>query len=310
MLLSLALQLKLCHSHKRLQGGRAVTVKEALERAVERLRAAGVSEPQVDAEWLLAHLLRVGRTNLRADNQRLLTTDQWNAYEALVAQRAQRIPLAYLLGEQPFCGLSLKVDPRVMIPRPETEQLVSLVVQKLKALGQRSLMLADIGTGSGAIALALAQQLEAATVYGVDLSPDALAVAEENARRLGLDKRCVFLLGDLTEPLEVIFPTHTFDAVVANLPYVADEEWEELEPEVREHEPPIALRGGRGGLEVLQRFADCPLHRLLTPEGFIALEVGANQGKLVQNLWWQKHWRRVTIERDLAGIERFVFVQR
>ncbi len=287
-----------------------MTVREALDWGAQQLFLAGVSEPHADAEWLLAHVLKTARTALRLEHQRALTDEQQRAYEALIVRRQQRIPLAYLLGEQPFCGLPLKVDQRVMVPRPETEQLVELVVQRLKERGLKRCTIADIGTGSGAIALALAAQLEGATLYGVDISPDALAAAEENAARLGLTKRCVFLEGDLTEPLEAVFPPRTFDALVANLPYVADNEWEQLEPEVRCYEPPIALRGGADGLDVIRRFLARPLQRLLTPNGFVALEVGAGQAKMVQNLCQQRGWKEVTVMKDRHGIERFVFAQR
>jgi len=284
-------------------------VGEALFWAVRNLQEAKVPEPQTDAEWILAHVLRTSRTNLKLNRDEELSEVQWQAYEQLVLKRLERIPLAYILGEQPFCSLVLKVDKRVMIPRPETEQLVELVAKRLKGLGIGNIMLADIGTGSGAIALALAAKFERATVVGIDISAEALEVAEENAKRLGLTKRCVFLWGDLTEPLEAIFPPATFDVIVANLPYVADKDWEQLEPEVRCHEPEIALRGGSDGLDVIRCFAQRPIHRLLAPNGFVALEIGAEQVLAVQNLFRQRGWR-VSVEKDFAGIERFIFAQR
>jgi len=282
---------------------------EALSWAIRKLQEAKVPEPRTDAEWLLAHVLGTSRTNLKLNWGEELSEVQWHAYEQLVLKRSERIPLAYILGEQPFCGLVLKVDKRVMIPRPETERLVELVAKRLKGLVSGNIMLADIGTGSGAIALALTSKFERATVIGIDISIEALEVAEENAHRLGLTKRCVFLWGDLTEPLEAIFPQATFDAIVANLPYVADKDWEQLEPEVRCHEPEIALRGGSDGLDVIRRFAQRPIHRLLAPNGFVALEIGAEQSSAVQNLLRQRGWR-VAVEKDFAGVERFVFAQR
>lgn len=285
-------------------------VSEALSWAVWKLREAKAPEPQTDAEWLLAHILKVSRTTLKFNHDKVLTEEEWHAYEQAVLKRAERIPLAYIIGEQPFCDLVLKVDRRVMIPRQETEHLVELVAGRLKRLGNEHLMIADIGTGSGAIALALAVKFEKATVFGVDISTDALEVAEQNAERLGLTKRSIFLHGDLTEPLEAIFQSPVFDAIVANLPYVADGEWERLEPEVRCHEPEIALKGGSDGLSVISRFIQRPLQCLLSPHGFIALEVGAGQGLKVQNLLRQRGWRQVSVERDFAGIERFIFAQR
>ncbi|MCX7642483.1 MAG: peptide chain release factor N(5)-glutamine methyltransferase [Armatimonadetes bacterium] len=287
-----------------------MTVSEALNWATQKLLEARVPEPQTDAEWLLAHVLGRGRTNLKFNRKEVLTDEQRRTYERLVSKRAQRVPLAYIIGEQPFCGLVLKVDERVMIPRQETEQLVELVSERLKKIGNEHLMVADIGTGSGAIGLALASRFERATVLGVDISDEALEVAEQNARRLGLTKRCVFLKGDLTEPLEAIFSVPVFDAVVANLPYVADSEWEKLEPEVRHYEPEIALRGGTDGLSVISRFVLRPIQLLLASHGFVALEVGAGQAPKVQNLLKKRGWKRVAILKDFAGIERFLFAQR
>jgi len=287
-----------------------MTVGEALSWAAKKLLEAEVPEPQADAEWLLAHTLKTSRTALRLNRDKALPDEQWHAYEQLISKRAERVPLAYIIGEQPFCGLVLKVDERVMIPRQETEQLVEFLSERLKQLNDEHLMLADIGTGSGAIALALAAKFEGATVFGVDISAEALEVAEDNAKRLGLAKRCVFLHGDLTEPLEAIFASPVFNAIVANLPYVADSEWEKLEPEVRCHEPEIALKGGSDGLSVISRFIQRPLKKLLVPRGFVALEVGAGQALKVQNLLRHQGWRQVTVVKDFAGVERFVFAQR
>ncbi|GBC97640.1 Release factor glutamine methyltransferase [bacterium HR17] len=284
-----------------------MTVAEALARVTALLQQAGVPEPQTDAEWLLAHVLCLSRTNLRLEPERRLTEGQWAQVEALVWQRCQRVPLAYLLGTQNFCGLELVVDRRVMVPRSETEDLVDLVTERLQRMGRSRLMLADIGTGSGAIALALAARFPAATVYGLDISVDALAVAELNAARLRLDKRVAFLHGDLTEPLEAIFPPRVFDALVANLPYVADEEWERLPPEVRCYEPPTALRGGPDGLAIVRRLLRSRWQRLLTPDGFIALELGVGQPTaLLRELDGRVQG---TTLRDLAGRERFLIVQ-
>ncbi len=287
-----------------------MTVAEALAWAEKVLQDAGVPEPRTDAEWLMSHILHVQRTLLRMDSERTVDAKAQRNFEALVQKRRKRIPLAYLLGTQPFCGLTLKVDGRVMVPRPETEQLVELVVGFLQRSRKRRLLLADIGTGSGAIALTLAHRFPEATVYGVDISEGALKVAEENAKRLGLSQRVVFLQGDLTEPLETIFPAHAFDAFVANLPYVPDGDWERLEPEVRYYEPAVALKGGADGLEVVRRFLRCPLRRLLTSDGFVALEIGAGQAEMTQTLFWRQKWKRVTVHRDFNGKERFIVVQR
>lgn len=287
-----------------------MTVNEALSWATQKLQEAKVPEPQTDAEWLLAHILKTSRTALKFNQDRVLADELLLTYEQIVIKRAERVPLAYIIGEQTFCGLALKVDERVMIPRQETEQLVELVSERLKRMGSENLMIADIGTGSGAIALALSMRFKRATVFGVDISAEALEVAEQNAKRHGLTKKCVFLHGDLTEPLEAIFSAPVFDAIVANLPYVADKEWDSLEPEVRHHEPEIALKGGLDGLSVISRFIQRPLQCLLVSQGFIALEIGAGQMLKVQNLLRQRGWRQVTVRKDFASIERFLFAQR
>ncbi len=284
-------------------------VGEAIAWATGKFLEAKIHEPKTDAEWLLAHAIGMQRTALKLDSERILTDDEQKIYEQLVLERVKRVPLAYILGEQPFCHLVLKIDKRAMIPRAETEQLVELVAKRLKSLGRQHLMLADIGTGSGAIALALAHQFVDATVLGVDISREALELAEENAQRLGLTKRCLFLWGDLTEPLEAIFPPATFDAIIANLPYVSEREWEQLEPEIRCHEPDIALLGGSDGLLVVRRFLQRPLHHLLSSDGFIALEVGASQAEKVQNLLRKQGRWLVEIEKDFSGMNRFVFAK-
>lgn len=286
-----------------------MTIVEALTWAESVLQNAGVLEPYTDAEWLLAHTLQTQRTLLKLESENVLDAKVQQHFEGLVRERAKRIPLAYLLGTQPFCGLELKVDKRVMIPRPETEQLVEIGSRHLRWLGRKRLLLADIGTGSGAIALALAHFFSEATVYGVDISKAALEVAEENAKRLGLSKRVVFLHGTLTEPLEMILPSKVIDAIVANLPYVPDADWERLEPEVRCYEPREALVGGGDGLDIIRTFFLRPLHRLLVPDGFIALEIGAGQAKMVQTLRQRQNWR-LTVYHDFNGIERFVIAQR
>jgi release factor glutamine methyltransferase len=255
-----------------------VTAREAIAEAERRLGAAGVETPRVDAELLVAHLLGVSRTQLFADLDREVA-----GLEPLLARRESREPLAYVLGEWGFRRLTLKTDARALVPRPETEILVERALALLD--GMRSPRVLDVGVGSGAIALALKDERPDADVTGVDESRDALALARENANRLGLDV-------ELREG-GVETSADGWDLVVSNPPYV--ETLEGLQPELR-HEPVIALVGS--GFH--ERLAEAARTRAL------ALEVGAGQAERVAAALEASAYRNVKITRDLSGIERVV----
>jgi len=209
------------------------------------------------------------------------------------------VPLAYLTGEREFWSLRLAVDDRVLIPRPETEALVEEALRLLPPAPR----VADIGTGSGAIAVAVATERPDAAVWATDLSAGALEVARANARAHGVEGRVRFAQGDLAEPLAAL--AGTLDAVLANLPYVPAAEVDGLAPEVRDHEPRLALDGGGDGLRVVARLlGEAPA--LLRPGGRLLLEVGAGQAAAVRELAGQGAWAVVGTRRDLAGIERVV----
>jgi len=255
-----------------------VTAREAIAEAERRLGAAGVDTPRVDAELLVAHLLGVSRTQLFADLDREVA-----GLEPLLARRESREPLAYVLGEWGFRRLTLKTDARALVPRPETEILVERALALLE--GMRSPRVLDVGVGSGAIALALKDERPDAHVTGVDESRDALALARENANRLGLDV-------ELREG-GVETSADGWDLVVSNPPYV--ETLEGLQPELR-HEPEVALVGA--GFH--ERLAEAARTRAL------ALEVGAGQSERVAAALAASAYRNVKITRDLSGIERVV----
>jgi release factor glutamine methyltransferase len=263
------------------------SVRDALDSAHIALTAAGCDTPRLDAELLLAHVLGTGRAALIADPGRGLEPEEARAFMDLAARRREREPVAYILGRQGFRTIELAVDARVLIPRPETEHVVEAALD-LPA-GAR---VADVGTGSGAIALALKAERPDLAVVATELSPDALAVARANAERLGLDVE--LLEGDLLEPVQ-----GRLDAVVSNPPYVATGEL--LPPEVGRHEPRAALFGGADGLEIIRRLvtaaAGVPL---------LALEVGAGQAPAVTELVRAGGWPVVSAVRDLAGHERVV----
>lgn len=270
----------------------AVTVREALDSALVALRGSGVDNPELDAELLLAHVLGVDRTALFLEPDAPVTGPPVRAFREAVRDRTvRRLPVAYITGVKGFRHLDLHVDPRVLIPRPETEHLVEA------ALGlPQGARVVDVGTGSGAVALALKSERPDLEVHATDLSEDALHVAYANAQRLGLD--VTFHHGELLAGLGLV------DAVVSNPPYIPLETT--LAPEITRHEPTVALYGGTDGLEVIERLI--PAAAAKAGARWIALEVGAGQAEAVQELA-PKRWQTDT-RPDLAGIDRIVLFWR
>jgi release factor glutamine methyltransferase len=268
-----------------------VTVRDLLVAGTEELERAGVPSPRVDAEWLLAHALGVSRTELYADGDEA-PADRERMFRELVERRATREPLAYVLGEWGFRRLTLGVDPRVLIPRPETEVLVERCLELIADLPEPRVI--DIGTGSGAIALAIADEHPGAKVVGTDSSVEALAVASENIARTGLEVELAEgeLFADCAGP---------FDLVVSNPPYVAAEDVASLPPEVGEHEPRAALIES-GATESIAAEA---LSRLV-PNGSLAFEVADGRAGAVADLLSGFGYEDVTIGKDLAERERVV----
>jgi release factor glutamine methyltransferase len=268
-----------------------VTVRDLLVAGTEELVRAGVPSPRVDAEWLLAHALGVPRSQLYADGDEA-PADKTRLFHELVARRATREPLAYVLGEWGFRRLTLHVDPRVLIPRPETEVLVERCLELIEDLAEPRVL--DVGVGSGAIALAIADEHPGAVVTATDSSADALAVASANAAGIGIAIELVE--GELFAGLE-----GPFDLVVSNPPYVADDEIETLTPEVAEHEPRSALIES-GETDAI---AEQALSRLV-PGGGLALEVADGNAQAVAERLRALGYQDVTIGEDLAGRERVV----
>jgi release factor glutamine methyltransferase len=269
----------------------ASSVRTRLDGAAARLARAGCDTARLDAELLLAHALGVGRERLVLDAGATVDGSASECFESLVTRREAREPVAYILGRKDFRRISLLVDRRVLVPRPETELLVE-VGSRLPA-GSR---VVDVGTGSGAVALALADERPDLDVWGTDISPDALAVAKANAARLGLEVTfvCVDLLDGVSE---------RFDAVLANLPYVAD--CAELPPEVALYEPTSALLAGSDGLEEIRR-----LTGMLACVPTVALEVGFDQADAVEALLAGAGFGSIERLRDLAGHERVIIGRR
>jgi release factor glutamine methyltransferase len=270
---------------------RGVSARDALDSALIPLRATGVDSPRLDAELLLADALGVTREALFLDPERELDGPATRRLQASVRRRAiEREPLAYIIGRKGFRSIELEVDPRVLVPRPESETLVEVALGLAK--GAR---VVDVGTGSGAVALALKHERPDLEVAATDADPEALGVARANAQRLDVD--VLFVEGDLLEPVD-----QPVDAVLSNPPYVAAGEWHALAPEITRHEPRRALLGGEDGLEVIRRLI--PAAAALAP--FVALEVGAGQAAEVASLMHAAGLTRVDAHSDLAGIERVV----
>jgi release factor glutamine methyltransferase len=269
-------------------------VREALDSAVVALSAAGIDTPRLDAEVLLAHVLGVDRAALVVDRDRLVQGAAVRGFQDAVRRRAfEREPVAYITGVKGFRHLELAVDPRVLIPRPETETLVEAALEILP----RGARVVDVGTGSGAIALALKDERPDLEVTGTDVSEHALAVARANAVRLGLE--VAFAHADL------LAGAGGFDAVVSNPPYVED--GAQLAPEIVRHEPSLALRAGPEGLDVLRLLV--PAAAALGAE-LLAVEVGAGQAAAVQELARAAGFARSERRADLAGIDRVVVAWR
>jgi release factor glutamine methyltransferase len=292
------------------------SVGEALEAAVEGLTAAGVETPRLDAELLLAEASGIERARLAAEPGGELPPGAGRRFGELVRRRLRREPVAYILGRRGFRHIELAVDRRVLIPRPETELLVEL------ALELRPARVLDVGTGSGAIALALADELPGCEVVATDTSTAALEVARANAERLGLSERIRFEegtlpaeCGDLVPHALTKSPQTGFDLVLANLPYVAERDWSALQPEVTKWEPGEALLAGPDGLDAYRALLTEPRERIspgipgtnaFASIGAVGVEVGEGQAGAVAAMLTDAGFSETETRRDLAGIERVV----
>lgn len=252
---------------------------------------------RADATLLLRHVLEIPHAEMYAYRERPLTALQTEAFNAQIQQRLRGVPIQYIVGEQEFFGLPFHVTPDVLIPRPETEHLVEAAIARLRHFP--TARIADVGTGSGAIAVTLAHSLPKAEVVALDISTAALAVAAENAQRNGVAARVRFIESDL---LGAVANQH-FDAIVSNPPYVAESERKSLAAEVREHEPAQALFAGPTGLEMYRRLIP-DAFPLLVSGGWLVMEIGQGQRNAIRALLDDKNWDAVEFLPDLQGIPR------
>ncbi len=281
-----------------------MTIAEAITRAADRLAAHRIETSRLDAELLLAHVLGRDRTWLVTHYHDELDIGTGIAYDRLLDRRAVREPLQYITGTQEFWGLPFRVTSDVLIPRPETEFVVEASLTAAAALPAPTVV--DLCTGSGCIAVCVASELPGARIFAVDRSPNALAVARENARRHGVASRVRFFEGDLYRPLLELDLRGTVDAITANPPYIRAGDLPSLQPEVRDFEPEIALVAGPEGTEVAERIiGEAPV--FLRPGGSLVMEMGIGQAETLRRRAARTAaYGTIDVLKDLAGIERVI----
>lgn len=287
-----------------------MTIAQAIQQAEARLKQAGVADARLDAELLLCHAAQKDRvwlvTGLRDEADPAVIA----VFEEHTERRIRREPLQYITGIQEFRGLEFSVTPDVLIPRPETELLVEQALRIIRQSRIDTPTIIDLCTGSGCIAVSLAKEAPGARVFATDISPKALAVARDNARRHAISGRIRFLEGDLFAPLEELDLKGGVDVIATNPPYVSEQDRRTLQPEVRDFEPPKALFAGPGGTEIIERIvAAAPA--FLRPGGSLVMEIGFGQAGAVKKLIeTDRRYHGVDIHKDLAGIDRVVEAKR
>jgi len=300
-------------------------VRTALKEGIARLRSAEVPSDTLAAELLLMHALGRDRTWLYTNSEHALDPGEAERYFSLVARRAAGEPTQYLTGKQEFWGLEFEVTPAVLIPRPETEHVVEVALERLGERGIKinmrtgapspALLIADVGTGSGCLAIALAHELPHAEIVATDISAPALEVARRNAARHEVVRRIKFLEtnlldGVLHESPATSHQSPLFDVVVSNPPYISEADAPGLPTEIRDHEPHAALFGGTTGTEIYARLIE-QSGRLLRPGGVLVLELGYNSADEVRKMFHvERCWANVSITNDLAGIPRVIAAER
>jgi release factor glutamine methyltransferase len=278
-----------------------MTVLEVLQSTTGYLQKHNIESPRLNAEHLLAHVLGRKRIELYLEFERELNESELAPLRDLVKRRAAGEPLQHLLGTVEFCGRTFLCDRRALVPRPETEQLVELLISNFKSKIAHS-RIVDVGTGSGVIALSLAAEFLEAEIVGADISDDALALARQNAERLGFADRVRFLKSNLLENVEGVF-----DLIAANLPYISKEERQTLSREVL-HDPEVALFAGVGGDELVRELiAQAPSR--LRPGGILALEMGISQSDALVAALTEKNYRDIWTKNDYSGVTRFLFAR-
>ena len=292
-------------------GPKTWSIKDLLKVTTDYLKRKGIENPRLDAEVLLAHQLKGDRVSLYLNLDQPLTKEELSGYRTAVRRRVQREPLQYITGVQEFWSLAFRVDPRVLIPRPETELLVEKAValcREKQDAGAPPSEILEIGTGSGAISISLAKEVPYAVIWATDISAAALDVARANAETHGVSHRITFLKGNLWDPLQPSNPR--FDLILSNPPYIATDEFKELQPEVRDFEPRVALDGGEKGMSHIEHILrEAP--RFLSSGGWLALEMAPHQTEAALALMRQtKLYKTGSRHHDYARRYRVVMGER
>ncbi len=277
----------------------APTLLTAWKGAQARLKAAGIDSPSIDARLLLEASTGAGRVDILTDPYRVVDADKIAVLDAMIERRLKREPVSRILGKKGFWKIMLNVTPDVLSPRPDTETLLDVIVRAFPP--HRAFEMVDLGTGSGAILLATLMERAGARGVGTDISTEAIAVARENAANLDLNGRCTFIRTDWAAG----FADDSFDLVVSNPPYIPTGDIPSLDPEVREHDPHLALDGGPDGLQPYRDLAP-EIARILRPEGVFAVEIGWDQGEAVKALFEAAGFTGVKVVKDLGDRDRVV----
>jgi len=276
------------------------SVGEAVRFLSQSFRSAGIEAPDADGRLIVGHALHLDRARLLSQSERVLDAREADVISALAARRLRHEPVSRIVGEKEFWSLPIAVTPDVLVPRPETETIVEAALDFVVRSGLRmeNLRVLDIGTGSGALLLALIQELPGATGVGTDISPAAVEVARANAKRCGFEGRCTFIVCETAAGVQ-----GPFDIVVSNPPYVANDEIRSLAPEVRDFDPPVALDGGKDGLDAYRSIAG-EARRILAQGGRMFVELGIGQEPAVRELFTSAGLSVGVARMDLAGIPR------
>lgn len=279
-----------------------MTVLEAIQKSADFLEKKGVESPRLQTELLLAHLLKMPRMKLYLNFERTLTLDEMNKFRELIKRRAAREPLQHIVGSTSFCGFEIAVNKNALVPRPETELLAE---EGWKFLDERETTALDFGTGTGCIAIALAAKCPNAKILALDISPDAIALAKENAEIDKVAGKIEFLNGDGFAALP---KNLQFDLIISNPPYIPTAEIETLQPEVRDFDPRAALDGGVDGLGFYRMLA-AQAKPFLKPDGKIMVEFGDGQAKAIRNIFESEKWIVEAVKEDYSHLARILIAR-
>jgi len=284
------------------------TIGKTLKWISKLFKSAGIINPERETEILLSYFLKTNRSEIYLNSDRVLKNKEKRQLEKMIQQRIKKVPLQYITKHQEFMGMDFLVEKGVLIPRPETEILIEKVIEKIKNKKSSShLKIADLGTGTGIIAISIAKFIKDITIYATDISKKSLQLAFKNAQKHSCEDKIIFLQGDLFGPFLGKIEKNSLDVITSNPPYVNLDDFKSLPPEIKDNEPEIALYGGVDGIDYYRKIIE-ESPKFLKRDGFIALEVGAGQAKIIKELILKENNYRKNVEiyKDYSGIERVV----